>query len=454
MSVPWRTARNRAPAPRWWSLTKPRPQADRVDPSCSLGYRKMATDQLMHLVGRVALASLRLPRPTAMPRLGEVAALAGAALLVALLFGPHIVGTGFYDDGWQYLAQYRFAPKPGFFGAVQNFSENSFRPGQMLCWPVKYGLFGAHPWAHLTWTVVWAIAMSVALFVLLRQLGVPRTHSTVIALLVLIFPASDANRLWAVGDVGPFAITLFLIGTNLSVHAFRRGGKDALALHAAGLLFYLASVLTYEIAATTILLSIALYAWCAPLRLALKRWAVDAVAVGATLVFVTSNTFYAHLPLRDQASHAVEVAKGGAALITPALLPFGTAPRWLGLLVAAPVIAAAAITVRRLPHDDPRAAALRRLLGAAAAGIVAAGVAWLMFVPSAEFAPLDPAERNRVNGLAAVGLVVLAYSVVLIAGQLLAQWRRRDVPRVVVQAVACTPFAVGYERTIGSHGAA
>jgi len=408
----------------------------------------------MHIASRLPLSDLRLPRPATMPRPAEVAAVAGAAVLAALLFVPRIVEGGFFDDDWQFLEQYRFAPEPGFFGAVENFDENSFRPGQMLYWPVKYALFGADPSAHLTWSVAWAIVMSVALFVLLRQLGVARTHSAVIAILVLICPVADANRLWTGADVGPFAIALFLIGANVSLQAFRRSGALALSLHAAGLVLYLASVLTYEIAATAMLVSIALYAWCAPWRPAVTRWAVDVVAIGATLVFVTSNTFYDRLTLREQAEHAVTVAKGGAALITPALLPFGTPPRWLGLVVAAAVIAAAAMVLRRLPRDDARAGRLWRLLGAAAAGMVAAGVAWLMFVPSAEFAPLDPAQRNRVNGLASVGLVAFAYSVVLLAGELLAQWRGREVLRVAVPAVACAAIAAGYAVKIEQDGTA
>ena len=413
----------------------------------------MGTDMRLHLASRLPLADLRLPRPATMPRLGEVVAVAGVAVLAALLFVPNIVEGGFFDDDWQFLEQYRFAPEPGFFGAVANFSENSFRPGQMLYWPVKYALFGAHPWAHLTWSVAWAIVMSVALFVLLRQLGVPRIHSAVIAILVLICPVADSNRLWTAADVGPFAIALFLIGANITLQAFRRSGTLALSLHAAGLLFYLASVLTYEIAATSMLAAIALYAWCAPWRLALTRWAVDVVAIGGTLVFVTSNTFYDRLTLQEQAEHAVTVAKGGVALITPTLLPFGTPPRWLGLVLAAAVIAAAAIVLRRLPRDDARAAALWRLLGVAGAGMAAAFIAWLMFVPSAEFAPLDPAQRNRVNGLASVGLVVFAYAVVLLAGELLAQWRKRDVFRVAVPAVACAAIAVGYSVKLERDGA-
>src|SRR5205823_5398547 len=131
-------------------------------------------------------------------------------------------------------------------------------------------------------------------------------------------------------------------------------------------------------------------------------------------------------------------------LITPALLPFGTPPRWLGLVVAAAVIAAAALALWRLPRDDPGSARLWRLVGTAIAGMVAAGVAWLMFVPTAEFAPLNPAEGNRVNGLAAVGLVAFAYSVILLAGELLARWRRRDTLRVAIPAVACLAIAIGY----------
>jgi hypothetical protein len=102
----------------------------------------------------------------------EVVAVAIGAILVTAVFVPHVVDGSFYNDGWQYLSNYRFAPKPGFLGAVANFDHSSFRPGQMVYWPVEYALFGDHAQWHLAWSVGWAIAMSLALFALLRQLGI------------------------------------------------------------------------------------------------------------------------------------------------------------------------------------------------------------------------------------------------------------------------------------------
>src|SRR3954452_16557125 len=100
----------------------------------------MTSGQGRHFAAVPALERLGLPRPPRLPRAGEVAAVALGAILVALLFVPHILGGALYNDDWQYLDNYRFAPDPGFFGAVANFDESSFRPGQMVYWPVKFGL--------------------------------------------------------------------------------------------------------------------------------------------------------------------------------------------------------------------------------------------------------------------------------------------------------------------------
>ena len=89
------------------------------------------------------------------------------------------------------------------------------------------------------------------------------------------------------------------------------------------------------------------------------------------------------------------------------------------MLVVAAAILSAGWWVARRPHGDPAyRPALRSWLGLAAGAVVAAGVAYVMIVPSALLDPRSPGEGNRANMLAGLALAVLAYAVIAVAALL------------------------------------
>ena len=349
---------------------------------------------------------------------------AGLALtaLAAAVFGTHIAHGGLYNDDWQFLRNTYFAH--GFPAALDTFSaSNSYRPGSMLYFAFEFRTLGPHGAWHLIWTALTGVAMSLALFALLRELRVARFEAGAVAALVLLFPASDATRLWASASVASVGITLYLLGSLVALRGLRLQGRRAAAVHAAALALYAASVLTYEIAAGAILASILLYRLRVGWREAAKRWIFDVALVVPILELVTSKTFYHRLPPLQMARHAGHVAAQGAAILTDAAFPFVHVPRGIGLALLALVAAGIWAAARRLPDELARNA--RRRLKIAAAGLVAAAAGYLVIIPSAQHSPLAPGQENRVNALAAIGFVILLWALAAAAGTVLLRAPRR-----------------------------
>lgn len=369
---------------------------------------------------------------------------AGALAVVGWIgFGPHVLHGGLYRDDWQYWREYVTAP-PGVGGALHAFGWTSFRPVQVLWWPLLEATLGPHAVPQLALTLLLAIAMSTCLFALLVTLGLEPIHSGMIAALVLLFPASDATRLWAAANVSSLGITLFLLGAIASLRAFDANGGKRVALHALGLALYLASILTYEIAAAAIASSIVLYRiYGARWRPAALRWAVDVAAMLPILLLVTTQSDDQHYtaPLSELPSRAATFLHGSLTVVSGAAVPFARRSQTLGLafLAAAAVIGLLAVWRR---HGTAAGLATRRwlLVGAGALWAIAAGYA--VFALSQEFAPLDVGIRTRANALAAIGFVLLVYAALMVLATSLLPVRTRLARRRTL-AVGAIVVAIG-----------
>jgi hypothetical protein len=384
------------------------------------------------------------------PTSKEIGAYAGLlGLLAAAAFGSHVAHGGFYNDDWSYRVSYRYEASDGFFGALDNFDYNAFRPVQIVYWPLTHAVFGVDSSLHLAWAVAMAVWMSASLYALLRILRLERTHAAIIAALVLLFPMSDATRLWAAAAIPLVAIAFYFTGTIVALKGLELPDRRSWLVHAAAVALYVLSLATHEIAAVAIALSLVVYLRTARRAKAATRWLVDVVAVAATLLFVTSRTFYDPLPLADQIEHARVIGRQSVKLLSWTVIPqAGRAVTVVLLVVIAVVLALALWHWRRSPHDDERASEARRWLLTAGAAGVGVGVGYAMYVPSGDFDPLSPGQLNRVNSLAAVAFVSLVYSVGMLVGILIAPSHRVRAAALAVAVGLSTLIAALYVRQI------
>jgi hypothetical protein len=192
-----------------------------------------------------------------------------------------------------------------------------------------------------------------------------------------------------------------------------------------------------------VLLSVLIYWHRVPGRAAIRRWAVDVVAMVAVLGLATSQTTVPREPLSALPERVAEVTAGALSVVSWSVFPVGgtsdvSLARVLGGLIVVVVVGAALARLWR----GGRAAELRPwlILAAAATAVIAAG--YLVLLPATGYNPAHRGIANRVNGFSALGIAALVYALVMLAALLLADRLRRPAAPVALALTAL--LAVGY----------
>jgi len=379
---------------------------------------------------------------------GELALCAlGLALLALVMCAGHVRRGGFYYDDWSLLALGRF---PGAGGLLHGlWLDYGQRPGQVLYYAALGQTLGVHASLRLALAAATLVLEATCLYALLRRLGLAARHAGAIAALTLTFPFSDSVWLWGVLSLTSLAIAAALLGAIVALRAFESSGRRALALHAASLSLYLASVVSYEVFAVVGCLAGLLYARVVGVRRARPRWTVDVVAIAATLAVIrVALPIDVATPSRIQslggmASHAGLIASRGARLIGAAALPvYGVSP-WLGVGLVAGILAAASVVRVRSSAGDAFAAGLGRWLALAGVGALVAVAAWAVYVPASDhYAPSAAGTVNRINAAAAIGIAILLYSSAVLLARVLARLARLSAS-VAAGGVVAAVLALG-----------
>ncbi|MEA2411412.1 MAG: hypothetical protein QOC77_1973 [Thermoleophilaceae bacterium] len=351
-------------------------------------------------------------------------AVAFAALLVlgAALFGPQVADGGFYWDDWQNAVNVHVAGDPGLFSSLDRGTLRpvfGYRPALTVMLVVEHWALGADKHLHLAMALLFGVLTAWALYLLLRTCGLAVIEAAPPAALLLLFPWTDSTRMWATASFDTLAVTLYLLGAALAVRGLRSGRRWPVI---ASLALYLMASWTYEVVTVAILASVAVYACVAPRRDALRRFGLDAAVVAVALAVVVTGTSREPQSLGTQVHHAGTLASQAFSLLARALVPVGTLPGVVGLVVLVTVCAWGFWRGER--HF------------VALAGLGALGVAagYTLFVPAAPYyEPLAPGTTNRMNVLAAVGFAVLVYALA-----------RMLVRRPVLAAALCTLIGAGY----------
>jgi hypothetical protein len=361
---------------------------------------------------------------------GEILACAvGFGLLALLLCATHVRRGGFYYDDWSLVALGRF---PGAGGLLHSlWLDYGQRPGQVLYYAALDETFGAAAGPRLALAGAMVVLQATCLYALLRRLALRARDAAVIAALALTFPFSDSVWLWGVLSLTSLAISAALLGVILALRALQSSARRALALHAASLALYVASILSYEAFAVAGCLAGLLYAHVVGLRRARLRWALDVLVIGVTLAFArlalpTDVATPSHTQsLAGMIHHAGLIVARGARLIGAAALPVTGVSPWIGAGAIASVLVAGAVVWLRLPRGDVARAELGRWLALAGAGTVAALAAWAVYVPATDhYLPSLAGTVNRMNAGAAIGIAVLLYSCVVLSTRVLVRLTR------------------------------
>lgn len=356
-----------------------------------------------------------------------VLALVALGLVAALALGPHIRHGGFYLDDWANAAGALQPPAdPDFGSAVSYFADLTiYRPVLVLYVPLTYFIFGMDPDLHLAWAAILSVLASTMFYGVLRMLGVPWVHAGLIAALAIVFPWSDSTRLWATADQITLAITLAMAGVLMALAGLKR---HSWAWHACAVGLYVLSILTYEVTLPLIVCGGVLYCTQVGWPAARIRWLIDIVAAAAAAIWVGTHTVRTGFGLADNLEHLKQMTLDAGTILGRSGLPIGPPHTALVLSAMALILAFGTATyfISRDRFEDKRVWGLRNWLFLAGAGLAVAVLGWTMFIPADPYyTPSVYGMTNRVNGLAAFGLILVVYGVLGVAGSLIGQVRPR-----------------------------
>jgi hypothetical protein len=341
-------------------------------------------------------------------------ALLALVIIGAVAYSAYSLHPGYFWDDWTFLARYQLGHPGGYWATVGALHAHlGGRPVLALALAVL-DVFGDHPVRQAMLAVAIGIVTSLCLYLLLRTLSLRPVAAGTIAALSLLFPWSDSLRLWATGSVTNLSLCFLFFGIVIALHGLDRRGRQGSLWHAAAVVLYLLSVLTYEATGAAALLAGLLYIQRTPRARAARLWAADVVVVLGGLLYSLLATSGARQvgSLSTRAHDVPTFVKQAGILLASALLPLtspGAAVHAIELLAVA---ALAVIIVVRLRRHSLGAA--REWVQPAVIGTVTIAAAYFMFLGSSLF-PQGPGLDNRTNVLAGAGYSILIYSIVAAA---------------------------------------
>lgn len=357
---------------------------------------------------------------------GEMAlVLVGLGLVAIAALAPHLKNGGFYLDDWANAATSLSPPgEPDLGNALSSYADLTiYRPVLVLYVPLTYFAFGMHMHYHLMLAAVLAVLAATMFYGVLRVLGLPWIHAAILAALAVVFPWSDSTRLWATADQVSLSILFMMAGLLIALLGLRR---SSWRWHATAAALYLLSILTYEVTLPVIACAGLLYCLQAGWRASRAKWLVDLVAVAAGGAWVGAHTARTASGLAGDLEHLRQIVSAGGTILGRATVAVGTLQTVVILLA---LLACVGIgTGVSLLFPDRFATkgrwGLHGWVLLSVGGVAAAALGWAMFIPADPYyTPTIFGEANRVNGLAAFGLVLAVYGCFGIIGTVLGQVR-------------------------------
>lgn len=369
----------------------------------------------------------------------------------ASIYGTHIVDGGYYYDDWRSVARSPAVIPGGLGESIEiNMTKEGFRPVSALYRALLWGSpIGLHMGWNLGIALIWAIVFSTLLHRLLRELDMATWDATAITALVLIYPHADSTRLWVSGNTILVNGSIVIVGQLVALHGLRSERvRSQVGWHALAVSLFLLAVFFSETAAPLIVLTGVLYAWRGTWRQAVLRSAVDVVVVCAAALYMLSNTIIPASPrtVEALASRVKQITTQAMDLLSITAFPPAGPQRWIVVVMAIiAVIAAVGCVMPRWRSSDWRAR-LIPWIATCGAGLLIAAAAYSVYVPADPYyGPMLLGVGNRVNGIAAVGLILITYGTIRLATEIACcRIRRASDCAIAVTLLAACGVGAGY----------
>ena len=201
-------------------------------------------------------------------------------------------------------------------------------------------------------------------------------------------------------------------------------------------------MMTYEITLPLISAAGVLYTIRYGWRAARYRWAADIVAVVIAGLWARTHTPRAVSSFSADLTHLRLIFDHGIELLARSAYPLGALPHTTTVILLLGGVFGVGLVVCLLHptnlNEQPQWG-LRNWLLLGAAGVLVSALGWAMFIPADPYyTPSIFGVTNRVNGVAGIGLVLVAYAALGVVGSLTAAMikQRRDMAVAITLSLA------------------
>jgi len=172
--------------------------------------------------------------------------LAGVVLLSVSSYAGRL---GFYGDDWAFQGFMATSPDQSFGGLIhaQWFPLTRPRPAQIVYQAALHWLFGTHPLAYHLVNAGLLCAMTILLYWVLREFGIPRVPSLAVAAVYGLMPNYSTDRFWFAAFGYVLSMVFLFFSFYADLRAIRSGTASIWCWKALALGALVVSCLGYEV---------------------------------------------------------------------------------------------------------------------------------------------------------------------------------------------------------------
>lgn len=390
------------------------------------------------------------------------------------LFYTH--GLGFYFDDHFFLGLMSTSHDQslgGLYDALTADPKSQLRPVEYFGLALMYRVFGVDPLPYHILLAALVPLCAIALYLALDRLRLPRWLTLATPLLFAMAPHYSSDKFWPDAYSPTLSLALCLISLYASLRAVDGSGLRAMLWLAGAGAAMLASVFMYEITLPLFAL-VVLYHGVRAVR-DRGGWRISAVSLAGLLVAIVGVKLVAAVHLGGESSYGVGYDDGAlhhvAYVVSGATkVNFGTygvglpyVVGWIALNHLTWSAVAASLTVAvgsfcflaggagrlELPMRMPQLRGRPAWHYLAAAGLVVVIAGYGMFLVTSKVFFTSAGIDNRVNIIAALGMVLIALALTMRLLDLVPARRRRYAFALVVSTLAATGALI--TTTIGTY---
>lgn len=353
--------------------------------------------------------------------------------VVGIWFAPYLGRLGFYSDDWAYLGSLRSfgdfsnAGRSAAFNFAEAFHQ---RPTQAFLVRMLFRAFGLEPLGYYVVDAIIFVAMAVFLYLVLRELRLPRVPSLAIPTIFVLLPNYSSVRFWPITFSYQLSMAAYFFSLFANIRALRGTRHSYWGWGLLGITALVVSGLGIELALPLFVANLGLlwYLW----RTREGRADIAELSKARLILLLGGNLAALILVVAYKSVTSVQTGISGsyvrhvARIATGSIaMNFGSdgldlplALRWslrqVGPMVIAAVILLSLVVFiylillgRRTRPLDRRGS--KRLMGA---GVAVFALGYAIFLTNDRILFTSTGPNNRVAIAASVGVAMIAYGVV------------------------------------------